>query len=192
MQEKKHTFHIVILGMRPRKLLCKCPKRLINTKWHNLDGKNITDAEVKKIVFEDFNKNIKSEMSVDEKTVSKEVRKKISSVNKRKSAQSIGWGCIVFLVLPVVFLIAIDFLNCCIHFRKRLYDRRRNQISPTHKIQDQIDSSKPLQENANATESYNGIRCGNDFHPDEMKRETYQRRRDDNNQIDKDEWLQYI
>ncbi|VDI30991.1 Hypothetical predicted protein [Mytilus galloprovincialis] len=123
-------------GMRPRKLLCKCPKRLVNTKWHFLDGKNITDDEVRKIVVEDFNKNIKSEISVDKKTVSKEVRKKNSSVNKRKSSQSIGWGCIVFLILPVVFLIAIDILNCCIHFQSRLGDRKRNRIGPTCNIQD--------------------------------------------------------
>ncbi|CAG2240110.1 unnamed protein product [Mytilus edulis] len=98
-------------GMRPRKLLCKCPKRLINIKWHNLDGKNITHSEVKEKVLEDFNKNIKSEISVDRKTVTKEVRKKISSVNKRQSSQPIGWGCIVFMGLPTFFLIAMDLIN---------------------------------------------------------------------------------
>ncbi|XP_071140319.1 uncharacterized protein [Mytilus edulis] len=179
-------------GMRPKKLLCKCPKRLINTKWHFLDGMNITDVEVRKMVVEDFNKNIKSEISVDKKTVSKEVRKKNSSVNKRKSSQFIGRGCIVFLILPVVFLIAIDILNCCIHFQSRLRDRKRNRIGPTSDIQDLRDSSKPLQENANITESYYAIRCGNDFHPDEVKLETYQRRRDDNNEEDRDKWLQYM
>ncbi|XP_071140149.1 uncharacterized protein [Mytilus edulis] len=178
--------------MRPRKLLCKCPKRLINTKWHFLDGKNITDAEVKKMVVEDFNKNIESEISVDKTTVSKEIRKKNSSVNKRKSSQSIGWGCIVFLILPVVFLIAIDILNCCIHFQSRLGDRKRNRISPTSDIQDTRDSTKPLQENVNATENDYASRSGNYFHLDEMKRETYRRKRDDNNEEDRDKWLQYM
>ncbi|CAC5399847.1 unnamed protein product [Mytilus coruscus] len=179
-------------GMRPKKLLCKCPKRLINTKWHFLDGKNIPDAEVKKMVLEDFNTNIKSEISVDKKTVSKEVRKKHSSVNKRKSSQSIGWGCFVFLILPMVFLIAIDILNCCIHFRTHFGGRKRNRIRPISNTQDQRDSPKSVQENVNVNESYYASRCGNNFHPDEMKRETYQRRRDDNFQQSRDEWLQYI
>ncbi|VDI30968.1 Hypothetical predicted protein [Mytilus galloprovincialis] len=179
-------------GMRPRKLLCKCPKRLINTKWHFLDGMNITDAEVKKIVLEDFNKNTKSEISVNKKTVSKEVRKKISSVNQKKSSQSIGLGCIVFLVLPMVFLIAIDILNCCIHFRSRFGGRKRNLNRPISNTQVQRERPKPLQENSNNTENYYASRCGNNFHPDEMKRETCHRRRDDTNQPSRDEWLQYI
>ncbi|XP_076081351.1 uncharacterized protein LOC143052247 [Mytilus galloprovincialis] len=179
-------------GMRPKKLLCKCPKRLLKTKWHFLDGKNITNLEVKKIVLEDFNKNIKSEISVDKKTVSKEVRKKNSSANKRKSSQNIGWGCIVFLILPVVFLIFIDILNCCIHFRSRLGGRKRNRTRQTNNIQVERDSTKPLQENVNITESYYDSRCGNNFHPDEMRLETYQRRRDDSYQQHRDEWLQYI
>ncbi|XP_071138585.1 uncharacterized protein [Mytilus edulis] len=135
----------VTTGMRARKLLCKCPKRLINTKWHFLDGKNITNSEVKKIVLEDFNKNIKSEISVDKKTVSKEVRKKNSSVNKRTSSQSIGWGCIVFLVLPMVFLIGIDILNCCIHFRTRFGGVKRNRNWQKSNNQVQIERPKPLQ-----------------------------------------------
>ncbi|CAG2216278.1 unnamed protein product [Mytilus edulis] len=178
--------------MRPRKLLCKCPKRLINTKWHFLDGKNITDAEVKKNVLKDFNQNIKSEISVDKKTLSKESRKKNSSANKRKSSKTIGWGSIVVLVLPVIFLIAIDILNCCIHFRSRFANRKRIRIRPISYIPDQKDSTKLVEENDNVTKSYYASRCGNDFHPDEMKRETYQRRRDDNNQSSRNEWLQYI
>ncbi|CAC5416397.1 unnamed protein product [Mytilus coruscus] len=192
MEERACSEPEICKRMRPRKLLCKCPKRLINTKWHFLDGKNITDAEVKKIVLIDFNKNIKSEMSVDKKTVSKESRKKKSSVNKRKSSQSIGWGCIVFLVLPVIFLIAIDILNCCIHFRSRYGCRKRIRIRPISNIQDQKDGTKPVQENVNVTEIYYASRCGNGFHPDEIKRETYQIRRDDNNQPNRNEWLQYI
>ncbi|CAC5401397.1 unnamed protein product [Mytilus coruscus] len=178
--------------MRPRKLLCKCPKRLINTKWHFLDGKNITDAKVKELVLEDFNKNIKSEISVDKKTVSKEVRKKNSSVNKRKSSQSIGWGCIVFLILPMGVLIAIDILNCSIHVRTRCGRRKRNRIRTISNIQDQRDSVNPPQENVDIDEEFYASRCGNNFHPDEMKRKTYQRRRDDNKQQSRDEWLQYI
>ncbi|CAG2252443.1 PLG [Mytilus edulis] len=81
----------------------KYAKRLINTKWDNLDGKNITNSEVKEKVLEDFDKNIKSEISVDKKTVTKEVRKKISSVNKRQSSQPIGWSCIVLMGLPTFF-----------------------------------------------------------------------------------------
>ncbi|XP_063438839.1 uncharacterized protein LOC134719816 [Mytilus trossulus] len=192
MEERQCSRPGICKGMRPRKLLCKCPKRLINTKWHSLDGKNITDAEVKKMVLDDFNKNIKSEISVDKKTVSKEIRKKNSSVDKRKSSQSIGWGCIVFLVLSMVFLIAKDILNCCIHFRSRFGGRKRNRIRPISITQDLIDSTTPLKENVNTAESYYASRCGNDFHPDEMKRETYQRRRDDNNPLGRDEWLQYM
>ncbi|CAC5369824.1 unnamed protein product [Mytilus coruscus] len=192
MEERKCSKAGICKGMRPGKLLCKCPKRLINTKWHFLDGKNLTNSEVKKMVLEDFNKNIKSKILIDKKTVSKEVRRKNSSVNKGKSAQSIGWGCIVFLIFPMVFLIAIDILNCCIHFRTRHGSRKRNRFRPISNIQDQRDNSKPLQENVNITESYYDSRSGNNFHPDEMKRETYQRRRDDHNQQSRDEWLQYI
>ncbi|XP_076081348.1 uncharacterized protein LOC143052243 [Mytilus galloprovincialis] len=191
MEEQSCSEPGICKGMRPRKLLCKCPKRFINTKWHFLDGQNKSDDEVKKMVLQEFNKNIKSEISVDKKKVSKEVRKKNSSVNKRKSSQSIGWGCIVLLILPVVFLIAIDMLNCCIHFPSRIGGRKPNRIGPTSNIQDSRDSSKPLQENVNITESYNASRCGNDFPPDEGKFETY-RRRDENNEEDRDKWLQYI
>ncbi|CAG2203285.1 unnamed protein product [Mytilus edulis] len=192
MEERACSEPEICKGMRPRKLLCKCPKRLINTKWHFLDGMNITDAEVKKIVLDDFNKNIKSEISVDKKTESKEIRKKKSSVDKRKSSQSMGWGCIVFLVLPMVFLIAMNILNCCIHFLSRFGGRKRIGIIPISITQDQRDSTTPLPENVNDDESYYASRCGNDFHPDEMKRETYQRRRDDYNQLGRGEWLQYM
>ncbi|CAC5359279.1 unnamed protein product [Mytilus coruscus] len=68
--------------------------------------------------------------------------------------------------------------------------RKRNRIRAISNIQDQRDSSKPLQENFNTTEKYYASRCGNDFHPDEMKRETYQRRRED--QHSRMEWMQYI
>ncbi|VDI79842.1 Hypothetical predicted protein [Mytilus galloprovincialis] len=122
--------------MRPRKLLCKCPKRLINTKWHNLDGKNITNSEVKEKVLEDFDKNIKSEISVDKKTVTKEVRKKISSVNKRQSSQPIGWSCIVLMGLPTFFLIVMDLINCYFHFRTRCVRKKRNRITAISGIQD--------------------------------------------------------
>ncbi|OPL33942.1 hypothetical protein AM593_07202, partial [Mytilus galloprovincialis] len=190
MEERSCSELGICKGMRPRKLLCKCPKRLINTKWHFLDGKNKTDKKVRKMVLEDFNKNLKSEISVDKKTVSKEIRKKNSSVNKRKSSQSIGWGCIVFLILPVVFLITIDILNCCINFQSRIGDRKRNRIGPTSNIEDTRDSIKPLQKNVNATENYYASRCGNNVHPDERKRETYPKRRDDNVEKDRDKWLQ--
>ncbi|CAC5422728.1 unnamed protein product [Mytilus coruscus] len=181
MEERSCLEQDICKGMRPRKLLCKCPKRLINTKWHFIDGKNITDAEVKKMVLEDFNKNIKSEISVDKKTVSKEVRKKNSSVNKRKSAQFIGWGCIVFLVLPMVFLIAIYILNCCIHFRACCGRRKRNRIAAVSVIGDHGD-------NVDITEEFYASRCGNNFHPDEIKLETYQRRRKDKQSST--EWMQ--
>ncbi|XP_071140117.1 uncharacterized protein [Mytilus edulis] len=154
MEERACSEPEICKGMRPRKLLCKCPKRFINTKWHFLDGMNITNAEVKKIVLEDFNKNTKSEISVNKKTVSKEVRKKNSSVNQTKSSQFIGWGCIVFLVLPMIFLIAIDILNCCIHFRSRFGGRKRNRNRPISNTQLQRERLKPLQENVNAAESY--------------------------------------
>ncbi|CAC5359278.1 unnamed protein product [Mytilus coruscus] len=190
MEERQCSKAGICKGMRPRKLLCKCPKRLVNTKWHFLDGKNITDAEVKENVLEDFNKNIKSEISVDKRTVSKEVRRKNSSVNTRKSAQSLGWGCIVFLIRPVVFLIAIDILNCCIHFQTYFCQRKRNRVRAISVIQVQSDSSKPLQENVSITEKYYATTCGNNFHPHEMKRETYQRRRED--QHSRMEWMQYI
>ncbi|CAG2194251.1 unnamed protein product [Mytilus edulis] len=192
MEERACSEPEICKGMRPRKLLCKCPKRFINTKWHFLDGMNITNAEVKKIVLEDFNKNTKSEISVNKKTVSKEVRKKNSSVNQTKSSQFIGWGCIVFLVLPMIFLIAIDILNCCIHFRSRFGGRKRKRIRSISTTHNHRESTKPLQENVNAAESYYASRCGNDFHPDEMKRETYQRRRGDTNHPSRDEWMQYL
>ncbi|CAC5369820.1 unnamed protein product [Mytilus coruscus] len=154
MEERPCSELGICKGMRPRKLSCKCPKRLINTKWHFLDGKNILNSEVKKRVLEDFNKNIKSEISVDKKTVSKEVRKKISSVNKRKSAQSIGWGCIVFLILPMVFLIAIDILNCYIHFRARCGRKKQNRIATISVIQDHGHNANTLQENVDNTEEF--------------------------------------
>ncbi|VDI79840.1 Hypothetical predicted protein [Mytilus galloprovincialis] len=152
MEERACSEPDICKGMRPRKLLCKCPKRLINTKWHNLDGKNITNSEVREKVLEDFDKNIKSEISVDKKTLTKEVRKKIYSVNKRQSAQSIGWGCIVFLVLPVGFLIAIDILKCYIYFRARCSKKKRNRVSAISVMQDNEDHANPLPENVDTTE----------------------------------------
>ncbi|VDI13448.1 Hypothetical predicted protein [Mytilus galloprovincialis] len=177
--------------MRPRKLLCKCPKRLINKKWHNLDGKNITHSEVKEKVLEDFNKNIKSEISVDKKTVTKEVRKKISSVNKRTSSQSIGWGCIVFLVIPMIFLIAIDILNCYIHFHARCGKKQRNRVSAISVIQDQEDSTNPLPENVDTTKECSASGSCNNLHPGEMELETC-KKSVDNKQKNGEEWFKII
>ncbi|CAG2240111.1 PLG [Mytilus edulis] len=188
MEERSCSEPEICKGMRPRKLLCKCPKRLINTKWHNLDGMNITNSEVKKKVLQDFNKNIKSEIAVDRRAVSKAVRKKISSVNKRTSSQSIGWGCIVFLVIPMIFLISIDILNCYIHFRARCGKKKRNRVSAIFVIQDHKDSANPLQENVDTTEECYASGSCNNLHTGEMKLETYSKR-DDNKQNSGEEWL---
>ncbi|CAG2247568.1 unnamed protein product [Mytilus edulis] len=175
-------------GMRPRKLSCKCPKRLINTKWHNLDGKNITNYEVKEKVLVDFNKNIKSDIEVNKKTVSKTVRRKISSVNKRQSSQSIGWGCIVFLVLPVGFLIAIDILKCYIHFRARCSKRNETECRQFLLCKIMKIMQIPCQKNVDTTEECYASGIGNNRHPGKMKLETY-KRRDDNKQTIGEEWL---
>ncbi|VDI55960.1 Hypothetical predicted protein, partial [Mytilus galloprovincialis] len=162
---------------RSKKLLCECPKKFCNTKWHFLDGLEIRDSDVMKIVLEDFYQNILSEITIDKKYVTKEVRKRNSAVNKTKSAKFIGTGCIVFLILPMVIVIAIDLLKCCSHFRTRSYRKKhvkRNRISAIPG-----DIEIPLQENVPSTDDYYASRCGNNFHPDEFKRETYVRRRKD-------------
>ncbi|CAC5406262.1 unnamed protein product [Mytilus coruscus] len=169
-------------GRRPRQLLCRCPKKICNTKWHFLDGLDITDSEVIEIILEDFYQNILSEITIDKTSVTKEVRKRNSAVNKTGSAKFIGSGCIIFLILPIVILIALDLLNCCFHLQTRFRRRKhgnRSQINAISNTKHHGDSDMPLQENILSTEDYYASRCGNNFHPDEMKRETYHKRRED-------------
>ncbi|CAC5395662.1 unnamed protein product [Mytilus coruscus] len=115
--------------MNQRKMLCECPKRLVNTKWHFLDEMDITDSEAIEIILQNFYQNVLPDIAVDKKAVTKEVRKRNSAVNRTKSAQFIGWGCIVFLVLPVVILVSIDLLNCWIYFQTRSRHNIRNRPS---------------------------------------------------------------
>ncbi|XP_076080341.1 uncharacterized protein LOC143051267 [Mytilus galloprovincialis] len=112
-----------------KKMLCECPKSLVNTKWHFLDEMDITDSEATEIILQHFYQNILPEMTVDKKAVTKEVRKRTSAVNKTQPAQFIGWGCIVFLILPVVTLVSIDLLNCCIYVQKRVRRNKRKRIN---------------------------------------------------------------
>ncbi|CAG2203304.1 unnamed protein product [Mytilus edulis] len=169
-------------GKRPKKLLCRCPKKFCNNKWQFLDGLHITDSEIMKIVLEDFYQNILSEITIDKKFVTKEVRKRNSAINKTISAKYIGWVSIVFLILPVVLLIVLDLLNCCVNVQKRSRCSRhckRNRIKDISDSKYHGDIVMPPQENVPSTEDYFASRCGNNLHPDEMKRETYRRRRED-------------
>ncbi|VDI74494.1 Hypothetical predicted protein, partial [Mytilus galloprovincialis] len=130
-----HTNTDVTLSTTDRgnqnKMLCECPKSSVNTKWHFLDEMDLTDSEATEIILQHFYQNILPEITVDKKAVTKEVRKRTSAVNKTQPAQFIGWGCIVFLILPVVILVSIDLLNCCIYFQRRRSRRnKRNQINP--------------------------------------------------------------
>ncbi|VDI11332.1 Hypothetical predicted protein [Mytilus galloprovincialis] len=169
-------------GKRPKTLLCRCPNKFCINKWQFLDGLDITDSEIMKIVLEDFYQNILSEITIDKKFGTKEVRKRNSAINKTIYAKFIGWGSIVFLILPVVLLIVLDLLNCCVNLQKRSRCSRhckRNRIKEIPDSKYYGDSVMPLQEKVPSTEDYFASRCGNNFHPDEMKRETYRRRRED-------------
>ena len=107
--------------MKPKQLLCRCPKRSVNTKWHFLDGKDISDGELRKLVLEDFEANIKPLISVIKKNVSKAIRKRTSAENLRKSAQSVGSGLSVLLIVPVALVITADLSRCFYSIRKKKY-----------------------------------------------------------------------
>ncbi|VDI02393.1 Hypothetical predicted protein [Mytilus galloprovincialis] len=154
-------------GKRPKKLLCRCPNTFCNTKWHFLDGLDITNSEKMKIILADFYQNILSKITIDKKSVTKEVRKRNSAINKTNSAKFIGTGCIVFLILPIVIIIAIDLLNGCFHFGKR--SRRREHVKRNRINAISGDRDIPLQENVLSTEDYYASTSGNNFHPDETK-----------------------
>ncbi|VDI73180.1 Hypothetical predicted protein [Mytilus galloprovincialis] len=108
-------------GVRPKRLLCTCPKRYVNTKWHFLDGKDISDAVLRNLVLEDFEANIKPLISVKKKNVSKAIRKRTSAENLRRSAQSVGSGLSVLLIVPVALILAADLSRCFYSIRKTNY-----------------------------------------------------------------------
>ncbi|CAC5370581.1 unnamed protein product [Mytilus coruscus] len=118
-------------GKRPKRLQCSCPKRFVNTKWHFLDGKDISDAELRKLVLEDFEANIKPLITVKKKNISKAIRKRTSAENRRQSAQSVGSGFSVLLVVPVAFIIAVDLSRCYCSIRKNYH---RNKTTRKCKI----------------------------------------------------------
>ncbi|XP_052107116.1 uncharacterized protein LOC127739402 [Mytilus californianus] len=112
---------VTTAGMRPKRLLCSCQKRFVNTKWHFLDGKDISDAELRQLVLEDFDANIKPLIAVKKKNLSKAIRKRTSAENRRKSAQSVGSGLSVLLIVPVALIIAADLSRCFCSIRKNYH-----------------------------------------------------------------------
>ena len=94
-----------------KKLNCTCLKRHINTKWHWLDGSNITNEEVEEIVQEDFKNNVEGNITVDKSSLIRVIQKKMSVRDDRPAALSIGWTAMLFVAIPVTLIVAIDVID---------------------------------------------------------------------------------
>ncbi|CAC5419951.1 unnamed protein product [Mytilus coruscus] len=90
---------------------CMCPKSTTSSKWLFIQDMNLTISELKKIVEEDFEKNIKHEITVNTNTLSKTLRQKTSAPDYRKSSSSLGWLSIIIITLPVVLMVLMDIIN---------------------------------------------------------------------------------
>ena len=113
----------VLSGFRPKKLNCKCLCRYINTKWHFLDGLNITQRAVKNIVQKDFEENVEGNITIDKQSLSTIIQKKISVKTGRPVSTSIGWTAMLFLAVPCVLIVSVDLMDMM------RYLQRRNDIT---------------------------------------------------------------
>ncbi|XP_052094706.1 mucin-17-like [Mytilus californianus] len=90
---------------------CMCPKSTTSNKWLFIQDMNLTISELRKIVEEDFEKNIKHEITVNTNALSKTLRQKTSAPDYRKSSSSLGWLSITIITLPVVLMVSMDIIN---------------------------------------------------------------------------------
>ena len=81
------------------------------SKWFALGQTNITLSELKDIVLEDFEKNIKDQIAVVKESLSKTIRSKTSASDERTSSASLGWLAIFFVLIPFVLAVVIDCSN---------------------------------------------------------------------------------
>lgn len=72
---------------------------------------NLTVSELRTIVEDDFEKNIKKEISVNTNTLSKTIRERTSAPDKRKSSSRLGWVSISIITLPVLLMVLMDIIN---------------------------------------------------------------------------------
>ncbi|XP_063430553.1 uncharacterized protein LOC134712694 [Mytilus trossulus] len=102
---------------RPKVLNCKCPMQKINQKWHFLDGTNISEAKVEKLVQKDFEDNVKEYISVNKSVLSSVIQKRNSIDDKRPESKAIGWSATLFVAVPVTFIIIVDVIDMMRYLR---------------------------------------------------------------------------
>ncbi|VDI32784.1 Hypothetical predicted protein [Mytilus galloprovincialis] len=92
-------------------LQCCCLITSTSNKWLFLQDMNLTVSELRTIVEDDFEKNIKKEISVNTNTLSKTIRERTSAPDKRKSSSRLGWVSISIITLPVLLMVLMDIIN---------------------------------------------------------------------------------
>ena len=76
-----------------------------------MDGSVIPNSQVAEIIEDDFNENVKPNISVNKTLLSKSVRKRTSADDDRPVAQSIGWTAVVLFCIPVGLFISLDIIS---------------------------------------------------------------------------------
>lgn len=99
---------------------CKCPCRRIGTPRYTeatSENKKLIDYETK------------SELSLDEKGLSKYRRTKRCAPNKKQKEKSIGYGGALFLSSTLIFIILIDLPTLVAHVKHLLRRSSLNAIN---------------------------------------------------------------
>ncbi|XP_076090183.1 peroxidasin homolog isoform X2 [Mytilus galloprovincialis] len=102
---------------------CKCHSETICTalkgfRWAYLKDSNLTFEEIKEEMKE-YLEELKFNMTVDKKTTTAAIRRKISVRDFRTSAVSVGASGIILLIIPAVFIFTIDLTRFIQYIQNR-------------------------------------------------------------------------
>ena len=87
-------------------------------RWAYLKDSNLTFEEIKEEMKE-YLDELKSNLTVDKKTTTAAIRRKISVRDFRTSAVSVGSSGIILLIIPTVFIFTLDLTKFIQYIQKR-------------------------------------------------------------------------
>ncbi|CAC5426526.1 unnamed protein product [Mytilus coruscus] len=90
--------------------LCPCSKGE-RGKWDFLRGMNLTLNELRKILKPELDL-MKKELRINKSNTTRMRRSKISALDDRVSATSVGYAGVVFICLITVIIVCIDMIGC--------------------------------------------------------------------------------
>ncbi|CAC5413615.1 unnamed protein product [Mytilus coruscus] len=87
-------------------------------RWAYLKDSNLTFEEIKEEMKE-YLDELKSNLTVDQKTTTAAIRRKISVRDNRTSAVSVGSTGIILLIIPAIFIFSLDFTRFIQYIQNR-------------------------------------------------------------------------